>query len=320
MDLRPPHVKIAVAEREYAQCVEDQDFDGAVRCLVMRAALLRVMYGETHPKVARAYLTVGRAYFELKSLPQQAFHHAKRALEVYKERARLGLDRAEPAASKVLGFEIYLMLGTTLTQLEQHDEAGKAIARAESLLAELTPDANTPRMTANLLHAGAQLLAKKGDHAGASEKLKAALQPILDSDSDKDELLIVLNTELSHSALEQEKFSDAVAYASRAHKYAEAIHGKESLVTAQCLLALAKAHMKDSDEDKAEVCLCESLKVFESAYTYEHPITLQIQVCWQRKRGEGEKKEEGGGEGEGGNTCLLTCCALRFSPTSRTRL
>ena len=117
--------------------IAHQWYEEAIRVLVVRLALVRLVYGNAHVRVAEARLTLASAYLELRELPVQAFDHAKQAQRVLK-RAREG---AEPgpadgddvhaaALRRRVTMNTYYVMGVALTKMQKTAEADKALERA----------------------------------------------------------------------------------------------------------------------------------------------------------------------------------------------
>lgn len=67
-----------------SRLLETGDYENAVRVLVVRATLVKFVFGERSSRLAHAHLTISKAYWELRALAPQALQHAKTALTIWK--------------------------------------------------------------------------------------------------------------------------------------------------------------------------------------------------------------------------------------------
>ena len=149
MDMRPPHVQMVASEAEYNELVERGDFRNAVRVLVTRLSLARLVYGLEHLNVALAHLSLGRAYFELLAYPRQALDHAQRAKQLHaalkEHRTKHRLHRSQ---LRHLAASTCCLMGQALTELKRFKEADKTLQRGIGLVSALQEGAPTSAATA----------------------------------------------------------------------------------------------------------------------------------------------------------------------------
>ncbi|XP_036391428.1 tetratricopeptide repeat protein 23 [Megalops cyprinoides] len=76
-----PEEKLAVCETQAQTYAENQQFDAAIQELVRCLALVRLVHGDGHLKLAQAHAKLAQSYLEFKGWAVQAQEHSARALE-----------------------------------------------------------------------------------------------------------------------------------------------------------------------------------------------------------------------------------------------
>lgn len=138
IDARPPHVQLLACEEEYCQLLQKKEHRLAIHSLVTRVSLLRLVYGRLHIRVARALVTVGRAYFELLNYHKQALDHGRRVQDMY---TKLKASRKEHHLRNhelmELSTSALLLIGQALVETGNPIEGEQALTRSLHLLTKL---------------------------------------------------------------------------------------------------------------------------------------------------------------------------------------
>ncbi|KAG7473251.1 hypothetical protein MATL_G00093650 [Megalops atlanticus] len=77
-----PGEKLAVCENQAQTYAENQQFDAAIQELVRCLALVRLVHGDGHLKLAQAHAKLAQSYLQFKGWAAQAQEHSARALDV----------------------------------------------------------------------------------------------------------------------------------------------------------------------------------------------------------------------------------------------
>eukprot|EP00048_Salpingoeca_helianthica_P008088 m.118288 g.118288 ORF g.118288 m.118288 type:complete len:450 (+) comp14508_c0_seq1:268-1617(+) len=275
IDMRPPFSKIAVAEAEYARLVAEGAHVEAVRVLVVRTTLIKFVYGDPSPRLARAYLTLAKAYWELRELPGPAAQHARTALDCWKRVGKTDGDLADPLASKLFVTEAHTALGTALHALGRAAEAEKALGKADRVLDSIDAAARPAALELQLTHSLARVCAACGKHDIACEFFRRAIEIARADTVNGKARLAVLFEELGACEGQREP---ARAVASLEHS--RALHadlaGPDSEAAAASALALARAHIRAGDDARAEAALCEALEVYVTQFGPHDERTIQL--------------------------------------------
>lgn len=241
VDMRPPELKVMVAEKEFRLHCEVGDFEQAIRCQVVRTTLIKLIYGNEHIRYTHAVLTLGTAYAERQRLFKQGLTHAQHAAQLYRRHLRRGDFKADAAESKLLEAEIKYVIGACKLGLKRIDEAEASLNDCYAVLT--APDApEHDRLldfkvgrTLGALHAAA------GQWDAAAEKLQEAVilfetKAMKVTEDERTEVHVNLGTAMirrGHNKASAEHFSKAAAFAAIAH-------GENSTAVAEVLETRAR--------------------------------------------------------------------------------
>jgi hypothetical protein len=136
VDLRPPHVQLAAAEQQYADLLAAGNVADAVRVLVSRRALVRLIFGDPSLKLAQASVTLAKAYLDLQGQGQHALRHAEAAQQQYQ--ALQGGAAPIPANElQLLAAQLFCVLGRASLAMGEATKADRFLLRAEAAVAAL---------------------------------------------------------------------------------------------------------------------------------------------------------------------------------------
>lgn len=275
IDMRPPFSKIAVAEAEYARLVAAGAYADAVRMLVVRATLVRFVYGDPSPRLARAYLTLAKAYWELREMPAQAAQHTRTALDIWKKVAKTNADLADPAAAKLFLVEAHVVLGSALHALGRAADAEKALGKADRVLDSVAAEARPAALELQLTHSLGRVCAACGKHDLACEFFRRAID-IARADANGKPRLAVLFEELGAAELQRAQPARGVESLEQSKALQAELAGPESKEVADSTLAIARAYIRADDDARAEACLCEALQVYVNKFGAHDERTIEL--------------------------------------------
>ncbi|XP_052567912.1 tetratricopeptide repeat protein 23 isoform X3 [Peromyscus californicus insignis] len=107
----------------------------AIQELVRCVALTRICYGDSHWKLAEAYINLAQGYLQLKGLSLQAKQHAEKAKEILA--SSIENPYHDNTAIFKCSIELFYTMGRALLTLQKFKEASENLIKAEKLSKEM---------------------------------------------------------------------------------------------------------------------------------------------------------------------------------------
>lgn len=259
--LAPPEVLLKNYRRqaqEFANMGDERAVYDRVRCV----ALTRIIYGDNHWRLAKAYSKLSQAYFEQRGMAQQALLHAGNARDVLlaadaaKQQGRQVYDRSDVLPILEL---IYLVMGKAQLALKNTQKAEHSLKKAELVSQEredLEPSHQDPqrRLQILMLLGRASLRGHKTGHAlEAFEKALEVAQTQYGEDSKE---LIPIYQCLARAESSQgdpTSHERATKLLHRAYDISKLRFGEDSLEVADSSVAVASSYLStDENHEKAK--------------------------------------------------------------------
>ncbi|XP_051004665.1 tetratricopeptide repeat protein 23 isoform X3 [Acomys russatus] len=132
---QPPREKLHLCEEKAKWYSSSHEYKQAIQELVRCVALTRICYGDSHWKLAEAYVNLSQGYLQLKGLSLQARQHAEKAKEI------LANSIESPYHDNTDFFkcsiELFYTMGKALLDLQKFKEASENLVKAERLSKEM---------------------------------------------------------------------------------------------------------------------------------------------------------------------------------------
>ncbi|XP_038968666.1 tetratricopeptide repeat protein 23 isoform X4 [Rattus norvegicus] len=132
---QPPREKLHLCEERAKSYSSIREYKQAIQELVRCVALTKICYGDSHWKLAEAYVNLAQGYLQLKGLSLQAKQHAEKAKEI------LANSMESPYYNKTdifkCSLELFYTLGKALVSLQKFKEAWENLIKAERLSKEM---------------------------------------------------------------------------------------------------------------------------------------------------------------------------------------
>ncbi|KAL1774420.1 tetratricopeptide repeat protein 23 isoform X2 [Sigmodon hispidus] len=132
---QPPREKLHLCEERAKSYISSHEYKQAIPELVRCVALTRICYGDSHWKLAEAYINLAHGYLQLKGLSLQAKQHAEKAKEI------LANSIESPYHDNTILFkcstELFYTMGRALLNLQKFKEASESLIKAEKLTKEM---------------------------------------------------------------------------------------------------------------------------------------------------------------------------------------
>ncbi|ELT89607.1 hypothetical protein CAPTEDRAFT_190411 [Capitella teleta] len=317
VDMTPPDKHLKAAERKakkYAQIPSKKD--EAMRQLICCTALARIVYGESHWRLANAYVNLAEGYCDIRGYFPQAQMHAEFAHSIMVKGAQLASSSTEKPMILNCLINIHYILGISLTANKKYllksalannsrySEASSYLSKAEKIAKERTKchgvtDDEIEEWGIKINKALAKLHAKQQKFALSMTYFEKTLDFLEKKHGPDSAYLIPIYQNLG--TVEQSKGSHAdqekaIDYFLQAHSIASAVYkdnSPEVAETAKCL-ALAYSNVKDETaETSAESYLNDALMIYQASHGPHHMKTIEIQDELARLMIRTERQEEG---------------------------
>ncbi|XP_012978929.1 tetratricopeptide repeat protein 23 isoform X2 [Mesocricetus auratus] len=132
---QPPREKLHLCQERAKSCLSSCEYKQAIQELVRCVALTRICYGDSHWKLAEAYVNLAQGYLQLKGLSLQAKQHAEKAKEILANSIESPYhDNTDIFKCSI---ELFHTMGRALLSLQKFKEASENLVKAERLSKEM---------------------------------------------------------------------------------------------------------------------------------------------------------------------------------------
>ncbi|XP_052567911.1 tetratricopeptide repeat protein 23 isoform X2 [Peromyscus californicus insignis] len=132
---QPPREKLHLCEERAKSYSNSHEYRQAIQELVRCVALTRICYGDSHWKLAEAYINLAQGYLQLKGLSLQAKQHAEKAKEILA--SSIENPYHDNTAIFKCSIELFYTMGRALLTLQKFKEASENLIKAEKLSKEM---------------------------------------------------------------------------------------------------------------------------------------------------------------------------------------
>uniref|UniRef100_A0A8C2M5Z2 Tetratricopeptide repeat domain 23 n=1 Tax=Cricetulus griseus TaxID=10029 RepID=A0A8C2M5Z2_CRIGR len=132
---QPPREKLHLCEERAKSYSSSCEYKQAIQELVRCVALTRICYGDSHWKLAEAYVNLAQGYLQLKGLSLQAKQHAEKAKEILAN----SIENPYHDNTDIFkcSIDLFCTLGKALLSLQKFKEASENLVKAERLSKEM---------------------------------------------------------------------------------------------------------------------------------------------------------------------------------------
>ncbi|KAJ7375714.1 TeTratriCopeptide repeat [Desmophyllum pertusum] len=284
--LAPPEVLLKNYRRqarEFADIGDERAVYDRVRCV----ALTRIIYGDNHWKLAKAYSKLSQAYLEQRGLAQQALVHAGNARDVLlaadaaKQQGRQVYDKADVLPVMEL---IYLIMGQAHIALKNTQKAEHSLKKAELVSREreeLGFKQQDPERRLQILMCLGRVSLKAHKTGYALESFEKALEVAQKHYGEDSQQLIPIYQYLARAESSQGDASShdrATKLFLQAHDISKSRFGEDSVEVADSSFVVASSYINDDDsQDKAKKYLEDSITLYMRHRGPYHTSTIKAQ-------------------------------------------
>ncbi|XP_022084776.1 tetratricopeptide repeat protein 23-like [Acanthaster planci] len=288
--LNPPEELLKRSETKARKHAGLGEVDPALEEYIRCTALCRLVYGDSHWKLAESHTNLAYAYLMLKGLAPQAQYQAEAAKKIMLS----GLHASDSSNCKAdllaVLVKMYYVLGRSNTMLDKYPEAEQCLLKAEKVSeerAKLTSSVGSEQeqMAIYIAIAMGKLYANQNKQAlGASYYEKGVRLTEKHHGTDSLELIPIYQDlgKLEQSKGRHANHDKAVEYYLQAHSITVAKYSGQSEEVAETAYKLALAYSEQASaeaETTAERYLDESLGIRQVLYGPHHPKTITTQEC-----------------------------------------
>ncbi|CAH3154708.1 unnamed protein product [Porites lobata] len=270
--LAPPEVLLKNYRRQAREFANMGD-ERAVYDRVCCVALTRIIYGDNHWKLAKAYSKLSQAYLEIRGLAPQALLHAGNARDVLlaadaaKQQGRQVYDRSDVLPVMEL---IYLTMGQAQLALKNTQKAEHTLKKAEVVSREreeLGFEYRDPQRRLQILMSLGRVSLKAHKTGYALESFEKALDVAQTQYGEGSKELIPIyqclaRAESSHG--DSSSHERATKHLLKAHDICISRFGEDSLEVADSSFVLASSYLSSDDDDneKAKKYLEDAISLY----------------------------------------------------------
>ncbi|KAL5020176.1 hypothetical protein ScPMuIL_003068 [Solemya velum] len=300
VDMTSPEQRLASTQKKARKLAEEGKVDKSIHEWVRCLALSRIVYGDSHWRLAQSHVQLAQAYLNLKDYATQAEYHTDIAKTILKSNTVITAASEDVPSIYKLSFEVYFILGSAMTVTKKYGAAEKALGEAQRVLKLLTKQRqwdsrDIDDMELKLTHALAKLYWKQKKYAVASSKYDE-LMSLAEARYGPDHVkLVSLYQECGRiSFLEWAIFEfsqiskgrhanhdKAIQMFQQAHSIATARYKEGNVALVDTALALARAYINTGQEEaesSAESYLEDCLRTCTTLPNMGplHPKTLEV--------------------------------------------
>ncbi len=290
IDMTPPDKQLNRLQKKAKKYISRKKHDLALKELIRCTALARIVYGDGHWKLARAYAQLAQQYFELKGYTQQAQLHADAARVIMISGGQLTSDSTDKANILHVLLTIYYIIGRSETQLKKYADAEANLNKAKNIAREYKKvpsvlDSEVEDWNIKLNMALGKLHAHQQKCALALTDYDKALGQMEEKyGKDSVELIAVYQAmgRIEQSMGDHANHEQAIEHFLQAHsiaanKYRQpSVEHVEVAETAYCLAAAYATVGGDEAETSAESYLNDCLTIYQGVFGDQHEKSIQI--------------------------------------------
>ncbi|XP_071990736.1 tetratricopeptide repeat protein 23-like [Engystomops pustulosus] len=281
-----PVDKLSRAQRMADQYITHNEPLKAHRELIRCVALSRVIHGDGHWGLAKAFADLGYSYLTVRGLPLQARQHAESAKNILLR----GVDMSKSVEEKreVLGtlVTIYYTLGVSHLLQNNGRESYLSLQKVEKIVEELEELQEKTSVLGKI--SDKDIALALGRACVLQDKLSLAMnffeqavRIVISCDGDSSAELINIYRDMARTEQMKKRHDQAIHYLLQAHSICQAVYKNLSEEAAHTGLLLAKAYAAAGQSDyneNADKYFTESLNVYQVVLGPDDPQTLNTCV------------------------------------------
>lgn len=283
--LAPPEVLLKNYRRQakqFATMGDERAVYDRVRCV----ALTRIVYGDNHWKLAKAYSKLSQAYLEQRGLAQQALLHAGNARDVLlaadaaKQQGRQVYDKSDVLPVMEL---IYLIMGQAHVAMKNTQRAEHSLKKAELVSREreeLGLKYHDPDRRLQILMSLGRVSLKAHKPGYALESFEKALEVAQKCYGEDSKELIPIYQCLARAESGQGDASSherATKLFLQAHEITKLRFGEDSVEFADSSFVVASGYINDESNHKAKKYLDDAITLYMKHKGPYHNSTIKAQ-------------------------------------------
>ncbi|XP_075118265.1 tetratricopeptide repeat protein 23-like [Leptodactylus fuscus] len=286
-----PVDKLFRAQQMAEQYTKDNALLKAHKELIRCVALSRIIHGDGHWRLAKAFAELAYSFLTVRGLPVQARQHAESAKTILLR----GVDMSKSVEEKreVLGtlVTIYYTLGVSHLLQNNGRESYLSLQKVEKIVEELEELQEKTSVLGKI--SDKDIALAQGRACVLQEKLSLALnffeqavQIVVSSEGDSSGELIAIYRDMARTEQMKRRHDQAIHYLLQAHSICQAVYKNLSVEAAQTGLLLAKAYAaaagRPEYNDSAAKYFTESLSVYRVVLGPDDPQTLNTCVEYSK--------------------------------------
>ncbi|XP_056401649.1 tetratricopeptide repeat protein 23-like [Hyla sarda] len=281
-----PVEKLSRAQLMVERYIQDKELHKAHKELIRCVALSRIIHGDGHWRLAKAFADLAYSYLTVRGLPVQSRQHAESAKNILLR----GVDLSKSVEEKreVLGtlVTIYYTLGVSHLMQNNGRESYLSLQKVEKIVEELEELQEKTSVLGKI--SDKDIALALGRACVMQDKLslavnffEQAVKIVTSSEGDSSPELIGIYRDLARTEQMKRRHEQAIHYLLQAHSISQAVYKNLSEEAAQTGLLLAKAYAAAGHSEyneSADKYFTESLGVYQAVLGPDDPQTLNTCV------------------------------------------
>ncbi|XP_053555643.1 tetratricopeptide repeat protein 23-like [Bombina bombina] len=285
-----PMEKLSQAQMMAANLIKENEVILANNELIRCVALTKIIHGDGHWRLAKAFANLAHGYLTLRALPAQAKQHSESAKNILLR----GVDVTKSVEDKREILEtlitIYYTLGMAHLLQNNGREAFLNLQKVEKIVEELQELNERQVVTSKISEKDIAIALGKAcllqnKLSLASNYFEQAIDFVISSDGDSAPEMINIYQELAKTMQLKKNHDHAIEHLLQAHSIAEKKYKNVSVEAAQTGLLLAKAYAtsgKYEYHDEADKYFKESLGIYQTVLGPDDSQTLSTCVEYSK--------------------------------------
>ncbi|XP_075040627.1 tetratricopeptide repeat protein 23-like [Mixophyes fleayi] len=268
-----PVDKLSRAQLKAEHFIRDNELLRAHKERIRCVALSRIVHGDGHWKLAKAFAELAHSYLTVRELPVQAGQHAESAKNILLRGVTMSKSVEEKREILRTLVTIYYTLGMSHLMLNNGRESYLSLQKVEKIVEELEELQEKKSVIGRISEKDIALALGRACFlqnklSSAMNYFKQAMEIVISSEGDSSPELISIYREMARGEQMKKRYDQAIHHLLQAHSICQAVYKPLSVEAAQTGLLLAKAYAAPGNSEYNETAdkyFTESLSAYQTA-------------------------------------------------------
>ncbi|XP_063781514.1 tetratricopeptide repeat protein 23-like [Pseudophryne corroboree] len=277
-----PVDKLSRAQMMAQHFIKDNELLRAHKELIRCVALSRIVHGDGHWRLAKAFVELANSYLTVRELPVQARQHAESAKNILLRGVATSKSVEEKREILSTLVTIYYTLGMAHLLQNNGRESYVNLQKVEKIVEELEELQEKKSVIGKISEKDIALAlgracVMQNKLSSAMNYFQQAMEIVISSDGDSSPDLISIYRDMARAEQTKKRYDQAIHHLLQAHSICQAVYKPLSVEAAQTGLLLAKAYAAPGNSEYSETAdkyFTQSLSAYQVVLGPDHPQTL----------------------------------------------